>query len=97
MNEGAKTGIYWLAALAMLAIAILVSRPPEPESSTQTQIGQPLFIGFTDPLAASILRITTFDEEQGEIDKFEVTKNIQNGVWSLPSRNNYPADAAEQI
>ncbi len=97
MNEGAKTGIYWLAALAMLAIAILVSRPPEPESSTQTQIGQPLFIGFTDPLAASILRITTFDEEQGEIDKFEVAKNIQNGVWSLPSRNNYPADAAEQM
>ena len=97
VNEGAKTGIFGAAALAMLTIAFFVSMPPATESSTQSQIGLPLFSGFTDPLAASVLRITTFDEAQGEIAKFEVAKDQQNGVWSLPSRNNYPADAAEQM
>ncbi|MGV3485200.1 MAG: DUF4340 domain-containing protein, partial [Planctomycetaceae bacterium] len=95
MNEGAKTGIYWIAAVAMLVIALFVSRSPEPEK--ETVIGQPLFAGFNDPLAASSLRIVTFNEEQGEIATFEVAKDEQSGVWSLPSRNNYPADAAEQM
>jgi len=97
VNEGAKTGIYWIAALAMLVVAVFVSRTPESDSSTESLIGQPLFPSFNDPLAASILRITTFNEEQGEIAKFEVAKDDQSGVWSLPSRNNYPADAAEQM
>lgn len=97
MNEGAKTGIYWVTAVVMLGVALLVSRSPESESPRQTQIGQPLFPSFTDPLAASILRIATFDEEQSKIAKFEVAKDEQTGVWSLPSRNNYPADAAEQM
>ncbi len=97
MNEVAKTGIYWLAAVVMLGIALLVTRSPETDSSTQSQINQPLFPSFTDPLAASTMRIVTFDEEQGEIAKFEVAKDEKTGVWSLPSRDNYPADAAEQM
>ncbi len=78
-----------------LVAAFFVTRSPEPEK--ESIIGQPLFAAFTDPLAASIMRITTFDEEQGLLDKFEVAKNEQTGVWSLPSRDNYPADAAEQM
>lgn len=81
----------------MLAIALFVSRAPETENPTRDQIGQPLFPTFNDALAASVLRIVTFDEEQGELAKFEVAKDEQTGVWSLPSRNNYPADAAEQM
>ncbi|HBJ36970.1 MAG TPA: hypothetical protein DDZ51_19870 [Planctomycetaceae bacterium] len=38
-----------------------------------------------------------FDEAQGELQRFEVSKDEATGVWSLPSRNNYPADAAEQM
>jgi len=97
VNEGVKTGIYWIAAVAMLLVAIFVSQAPESDSNTEGLIGQPLFPTFTDPLAASILRITTFNEEQGELGKFEVAKDEQSGVWSLPSRNNYPADASEQM
>jgi hypothetical protein len=97
VNEGAKTGIYWIGAVAMLAIALFVSRAPETENPTRDIVGQPLFPTFTDPLAASTLRIVTFNEEQGELAKFEVAKDEQTGVWSLPSRNNYPADAAEQM
>lgn len=97
MNEGAKTGIFWAAALVLLSVAIFISWRPEGESDTQALIGQPLFPNFTDPLSASSLRIVTFDDAQGEVSRFEVAKDVATGVWSLPSRNNYPADAAEQM
>ncbi len=97
VNEGAKTGIFWAAALVLVAIATFVAWPPETESDTQSLIGQPLFPAFSDPLAASVLRIVSFDEEQGELRRFEVAKDETSGVWSLPSRNNYPADASEQM
>jgi hypothetical protein len=97
VNEGAKTGIYWVAAVVMVAVAMFVAWPPETESDTQSLIGEPLFAGFTDPLAASSLRIVKFDEGQGELRRFEVAKDESTGVWSLPSRSNYPADAADQM
>ncbi len=75
MNEGAKTGIYWAVALVMLVVAIAVTRPPETENPTESIVGQPLFPAFTDPLSASILRITTYNEEQSELAKFEVAKD----------------------
>lgn len=97
MNEGAKTGMYWGVAAVMLAVATFVSWPQETDSDSESLIGQPLFPTFTDPLAASSLRIVKFDEGQGELQKFEVAKDEATGVWSLPSRNNYAADAAEQM
>ncbi|TVP99193.1 MAG: DUF4340 domain-containing protein [Planctomycetaceae bacterium] len=97
VNEGTKTGIFWAAAVAMLAVAIFVSWPAETDSDTQSLIGNPLFPTFTDPLTASSLRIVNFNDEQGELRRFEVAKDESTGVWSLPSRNGYPADAAEQM
>lgn len=81
----------------MLAVATLVSWPQQSDSDTQALIGQPLFPAFTDPLAASSLRIVRFDDVQGTLQRFEVAKDEATGVWSLPSRNNYPADASEQM
>lgn len=97
VNEGAKTGMYWVVAAVMLAVATFVSWPQEMDSDSESLIGQPLFPTFTDPLAASSLRIVKFDEGQGELQRFEVAKDESTGVWSLPSRNNYAADAAEQM
>lgn len=97
MNEGTKTGIFWATAVAMLAVAIVVTWPATNDNDPKSLIGNPLFPGFTDPLTASSLRIVTFNDDQGEIRRFEVAKDESTGVWSLPSRNNYPADAAEQM
>ncbi len=97
MNEGAKTGIYWAAAVAMLAVAITVAWPPRTDSDTESLIGQPLFASFTDPLTAASLRIVSFEDARGELGRFEVAKDDTTGVWSIPSRNNYPADALEQM
>jgi hypothetical protein len=41
------------------------------------------------------MRIVTFDEGTSQVREFEVAQN--NGVWSLPSHQNYPADAKEQL
>lgn len=97
MNEGAKTGMYWVVAAVMLVVATFVSWPQKFDSDVESLVGQPLFPNFTDPLAASSLRIVKFDEDQGALRRFEVAKDEATGVWSLPSRNNYPADAAEQM
>jgi len=97
VNEGAKTGIYWVVAAVMLAVATFVSWPQQTENDRDSIIGEPLFASFADPLAASSLRIVKFDEGQGEVQRFEVAKDESTGVWSLPSRNNYAADAAEQM
>ena len=97
MNEGTKTGIFWAAALTLVSAATYASLPAKQINETDSLIGNPLFPTFTDPLAANNLRVVSFNADQGEITRFEVAKDATSGVWSLPSRNNYPADASEQM
>lgn len=98
MNEGTKTGVFWLIAVAMLSIAALIAwpRPVEEDQSGFTP-GLPLFDQFTDPLAAASMRIVTFNEEQGQLGSFEVRKDSQTEQWTIPSRGGYPADAIDQM
>jgi hypothetical protein len=97
VNEGTKTGIFWAAALTLVSAATYASLPAKQINETDSLIGNPLFPTFTDPLAANNLRVVSFNADQGEITRFEVAKDATSGVWSLPSRNNYPADASEQM
>ncbi|MEM6365658.1 MAG: DUF4340 domain-containing protein, partial [Planctomycetota bacterium] len=97
MNEGQKTGLFWGIAAGMLAIGLFVSWPSSSDEDLSIGAGKPLFETFTDPLAASSLKIVTFDEEQGSVDTFEVRRDRESGVWSIPSRSGYPADAVEQM
>lgn len=97
MNEGIKTGLFWLVAAAMLAAAIVVSWPKQYSDEKEIVPGQLLFENFTDPLAAASMRIVTFDEEQGQLANFAVAKDSATGVWTIPSRNGYPADALAQM
>ena len=97
MNEGAKTGIFWGVALSMLAVALLVAWP-RPTEAKMNFAGQDLFESFKDPLAAANMKITTFDEEQGKLDYFEVRQDPETGLWQIMSRYaGYPADAVEQM
>ncbi len=97
MNETTKTGVFWGVAVVTLGIAALVAWPVSTKSQRTTRVGQPLFEEFKDPLVASSLKIVTFDELQGQLDTFEVRKDRQSGVWTIPSRNGYPADAVEHM
>ncbi len=102
MNEGTKTGIFWVVAVVMLGIATLVAWPPTNESETGGFVGKPLFEEFKDPLAAASLKIVTYDEVDATLQSFEVRRDKESGQWTIPSRkgpNNkgYPADAVDHM
>jgi hypothetical protein len=97
MNEGTKTGLFWLVSLLVAAIAIFVSMPRGTDETEMITINRPLFEDFTDPLAAADMKIVTFDDTLGQLESFEVAKDRQTGVWSIPSRSGYPADATDQM
>jgi len=98
VNEGTKTGIFWLIAVVMMSIAAFVAWPnAATDVENPFQPGAPLLDTFTDPLAAASLKIVTFNEEQGQLGSFEVRKDPESGMWTIPSRGGYPADALEQM
>jgi len=96
MNETNKTLTFWIAAAVMLGIALWVAWPT-PTVETEQIAGKDLFEEFDDPQAAASMKIVTFDEEQGQLETFEVRRDRESGLWNIPSRDGYPADAIEQM
>jgi hypothetical protein len=94
MNENTKT-ISLIAAAAAVLLLAFATRPAAPSAVTEDIVGKSLFPELDDPLKATRMRIVTFDDTAGKANEFEVAK--VNGVWSLPSHKNYPADAKEQM
>ncbi len=97
MSESTKTGVFWGVALVMLAIAAIVAWPTPTNNERIADVGRPMFEEFKDPLTAASLKVVTFDELQGQLDTFEVRKDRTSGIWTIPSRNGYPADALEHM
>lgn len=93
MNNESKKTLIFVAVAAILAAVAFFTRPIRPEDDGQQRRG-PLFAAFTPQEAAS-LSIDEFDEKTGQVFPFQVAK--VNGVWSIPSHENYPADAKEQM
>jgi len=93
MNEIIKTAIFLLLAAALVAGAI-ISRPTLHDFRPEEMIGQPLFPQFTDPLGIQSLEIVRLDVA-GERNDFRIVE--VNGIWSIPSHDNYPADAKDQM
>jgi hypothetical protein len=93
MSENLKTLLFLLIGAAMLALAWL-ARPALPMRDAFDDSGERFFAAF-DPLAARRLEIITFDEKEAMPRTFAVAQ--QNGVWSLPSNEDYPADAKDQL
>lgn len=93
MSELSKTNIFFVVALATLALAVF-TKPSSREYNVEEVRGTELVKEFpTD--APKRLEITTRDEETGDLKEFEVAE--LDGVWSIPSRSGYPADATEQM
>ena len=51
--------------------------------------------GGMDVSDAKRLRIVRFDDDAAALRTFEVAE--QNGLWTLPSKDGYPADATQQM
>lgn len=98
MTESSKTGI--IAAIAavstFLAWTTTTRNYSTGPSSATARINQPLFEKFADPLTAASLKIMKYDSDAEQYEEFEVAKD-RNGVWTIPSHENYPADANKQM
>lgn len=97
MSAATRTGIFWAVAVVMVGIATIVAWPTPTKTELGSIVGKPLFENFEDPLNAASLKIVTYDPEQSELEPFEVRKDLETGVWTIPSRQGYPADAVEQM
>ena len=58
-------------------------------------VGEPFFPEFTDPETATSLEVVEFNEETAAAAIFQVTN--RNGLWTIPSHNDYPADGKERL
>ncbi|MBG30718.1 MAG: hypothetical protein CMI31_12055 [Opitutae bacterium] len=95
MNENTKTYIFVGIAAASLAIALLTEPQGIEQASSEVDSGNVFFPAFEDPLAANKLQIVGFDEDKGLKENFEVTSSPEG--WFIPSHENYPADADNQL
>lgn len=90
-----KTGLFVVAA-AVATLGAYSSQRVSPTASIGTnQIGKNLFPEFTDPKQARSMKIVSYDDKLGMMRKFEVAQ--KNGAWVIPSHEDYPADAAENL
>lgn len=94
MKETTTTSIFVSVAL-LLAILAFVLSPGAPEVSDNDWLGKPLFEKFTDPMAVKSLEIMRFNKTKNDIERFRIAEI--NGVWGIPSHENYPADAKDQM
>ncbi len=93
-QQNKKTLTLAAIAVALVALAWLTApRQMKPEQFADK--GEAFYPNFTDPNSAASIEITEFDPTAGAPSKFEVT--FKNGMWTLPSHNDYPADAKDRL
>jgi hypothetical protein len=97
-TPAARTAVFVGAGLALLAVGAWLQLRPAlryRETAAAGAVTKYLFPEFTDAAKAASLAIVSFDEDTATIRPFKVLKS--GGVWALPSHQNYPADAREQL
>lgn len=94
MSENAKTVTF--VVVGMLAVAVgLLSRPSSAEMDEASLVGSDLTKAFQNVEDAKRLRIVRVDEDTATRSEFDVAE--QGGLWTIPSKDGYPADAAAQM
>jgi hypothetical protein len=93
MTETAKTILFLIAAAVAVGLTFVL-KPAAPPRDALNDAGE-LFYPSFDPLEARSLEITRFDETSATPTVFKVAQ--VNGLWSLPSNENYPADAEKHL
>lgn len=98
MNENAKTLTFLGVAVVAVAVAVF-ARPSLPIATVEDMQNKPLYPAFDDPLSVTSLEIVEFDDDRGEVHPLKVAQVSVNGKnrWSIPSHEDYPADAKDQV
>ena len=92
-----RTLIFVGAAATCVAVTAAVeflNRPQEIEE--YGRVHEEFYPDFRDPTLASSLELLVFDAEEVRPIDFRVER-LPNGLWSIPSHHNYPADAKDQL
>ena len=92
MTETAKTLIFMAAGAAALLAAFFVV-PSENTFDVNELVGQELNQFESD--APKRLKIIKYDADTATAREFEVAE--ENGLWQIPSKQGYPADATQQM
>lgn len=93
MKESSQT-LCFLGIAAVTVLLAVVTYPSDATFDVQQLVGKTLDETF-DLEQAKSLRVVRFDEETASLSEFEVAE--VDGVWSIPSKDGYPADAAQQM
>jgi len=94
MSELQKTSVFGGAAVILVALALLTI-PQRAAPDAFFDVGETFFAEFTDPETATTLEVIQFDEDTAAAATFEVTN--RDGLWTIPSHHDYPADGAERL
>ena len=94
MSELRKTSMFGGAAVVLVALALLIT-PRRAAPDAFFDVGETFFPDFTDPETATTLEVVQFDEETAAAATFRVTN--RNGLWTIPSHHDYPADGEERL
>lgn len=95
MNETTKT-VAIVGIGAALLFGGIYFLPSKANFTVESKVNEILFPALLDGNAAKGMEIVSFDEKLSALKKFEIKKE-NNGRWVLPSHNNYPADAKQQL
>ena len=94
MSELQKTMMFGGAAVVLVTLA-LVTGPRRAAPEAFFDVGETFFPEFTDPETATSLEVVEFDADTAAATVFRVTN--QDGLWTIPSHHDYPADGEERL
>lgn len=94
MTELEKTTAFGGAAILAAAVAFGTA-PSRSAPDAFFDVGETFFPEFTDPEAATSLEVVEFDEDTAAAAIFRVAN--RNGLWTIPSHHDYPADGEERL
>ncbi len=92
MSEMAKTMMFVGAAVLAL-VAGFATRPGYEDFDVQAEVGK--LLNQFEVEEAKRLKLVTFDKETATSQEFEVAE--EDGLWTIPSKQDYPADAVKQM
>jgi hypothetical protein len=95
-HELKKTLAFLGVAVAAAGGAWALTQPRVTTAEAFSDLGEPFFPDFRDPLTAKSLEVVDFDAAQAQPIPFKVAFVPGKG-WVIPSHHDYPADAKDRL
>ncbi|MCA9066058.1 MAG: DUF4340 domain-containing protein, partial [Planctomycetaceae bacterium] len=96
MNELSRTTMFVVAAAVASAMGAGAWYSGLTSKNTEVTFGEDLFPEFDDSLAVTELRVSSYDMAKDAIRTFSVKRNA-DGLWTIPSHKDYPAEAESRL